>query len=235
LSVVPDGSGWYQILNPAEDWEPDHLILNWLTHTMDDGLYEISLQFADGTKSIIHTTPPLLLVRTDNSKPQLTFKKLRWRVAGSGWNELPLTCPVIARPAGKDIELEVTFEASATHLRSVHVSGEGCGAPGGPPAPSPELVVGLADPTQEGPPGNLGPQPTYWHKQQFNNYFQNTGHPTIFALPGSAPQGAYTLSVQVISRAFNPAGGDGGLAADWNYNPVWRWIWDDLHVAVVDV
>ncbi len=47
-------------------------------------------------------------------------------------------------------------------------------------------------------------------------------------------QGAYSFSLDAVSRAFNPAGGDGGREADWLYDPPYRPFDQTLQVAVVN-
>jgi hypothetical protein len=68
----------------------------------------------------------------DNTEPTAVFTGFAWREAGTmPWNPLPLTCPVVPRPTGHDIEFQVSYQAAATHLRSLHLTGGGCG--GGTP------------------------------------------------------------------------------------------------------
>jgi hypothetical protein len=42
-----------------------------------------------------------------------------------------------------------------------------------------------------------------------------------YTVPADAPPGCYSFSFDTTSRAFNPAGYDGGYAADWNYDNPW--------------
>lgn len=230
LSVAPDGAGWYEIVDPAQGWLPAHLLLNWPTTSSADGYYEIVLELGDGSKNPISTSDPVG-IRVDNSTPAGSFTGLFWRLAGqSGWpNDLELTCPVIFRPKGQMVEIRVDYLASANHLRSVQLFAGGCG--GGAPAQ-------LAAPNWSEPPtpafvGGVSQSPyAHWHTGPADNALARSG---VYSLAGAAPQGAYSFSLYVASRAFNPAGGDGGFEADWEYNPVVRWRWSTLNVAVVDV
>ena len=42
-----------------------------------------------------------------------------------------------------------------------------------------------------------------------------------YTVPADAPAGCYSFSFDTTSRAFNPAGSDGGYADDWNYDNPW--------------
>jgi hypothetical protein len=111
-----------------------------------------------------------------------------------------------------DIEIEVSYSVSAAHLRSVSLSGGGCGA---------------------GVPVLISPLSTaqHWHTSPADNSVINTA---TFALSAASPQGAYSFSLMAASRAFNPSGSDGGHLADWNYDPVYNYVIPTLPVAVVN-
>jgi len=149
----------------------------------------------------------------DNSAPtQSRFTALAYRIAGSStWIDLGLTCPVVSRPAGSDIEFRVSYLATAAHLRSFVLSGGGCG--GGTP------VLSSAPSTA-----------AHWHTDALDNTVANQA---IFSLPASAPQGAYSFHLVVHSRAFNPDDAN-GFATDWNYDPIYIWHNTTLPVAVVN-
>jgi hypothetical protein len=106
----------------------------------------------------------------------------------------------------------VSYTVAATHLRSMALSGGGCG--GGIP------VLQSALSTAQ-----------HWHDSAGDN---SVAQSAIFRLSGAALQGAYSFSLDVASRAFNPSGGDGGHLADWNYDPVYNHVVPTLPVAVVN-
>jgi hypothetical protein len=208
-----DGQGWYPVRPGAEGWHPANLLLNWPTGSFANGLYEVTLQTGNAAKAVLATAPPVSF-RLDNSVPTAQFLQLRWRVAGGIWSApLELVCPVIRRPAGADIEIELRWLASARHLRSAFLRGGGCG--GGAP------VLISTEASAE-----------HWHTAPGDNAVARVA---IFSLPGSALQGAYAFSLDVASRAFNPAGGDGGFEADWLYDPVAIHVVPSLPVAVVNL
>lgn len=213
-NVVPDANGWYEILPEDEGWMPHHLLMNWPTGTSD--LYHVALQLGNASKSPIETQTPVA-IRVDNSTPAAVFEELAWRVVGQPtWNVFPgLVCPVINRPKGADIEMRVKYSGSAEHLRAITLGASGCG--GGAPSLH--------------PPGDIA-QAQHWHVHTGDNAEAKTA---VFRLAGTAPPGAYGFHLNVTSRAFNPAGGDGGFEADWNYNPVYRYTHVSLPVSVVDV
>lgn len=214
LWPTPDANGWYPILPAADGWFPQHLLLNW--RTGENGLYTIVLELGNAAKAVINSSAPVNF-RIDNSKPTAQFMELRWRVAGGAWSApLSLICPVITRPMvggnPAPIEFMVSYQVSVAHLRSVSLSGGGCG--GG----APTLISALST-------------AQHWHTSPGDNSVINTA---TFALPGSAPQGAYSFHLFAAGRAFNPSGGDGGFGADWNYIPVYNWVRPFLPVAVVN-
>ena len=211
-----DASGWYPVIPAADNWFPQHLLLNWPTQSFPDGLYTVVLELGNAAKAVINASAPVSF-RIDNSRPSVQFTELRWRVAGGAWSApLSLICPLITRPMvggqAADIELMVSYQASAAHLRSLRLRGGGCG--GGNP-----LLISATSTAE------------HWHTAPGNNSVVNTA---VFSLSGAALPGAYSFNLFVASRAFNPAGGDGGFGADWNYNPVYRWTHPFLPIAVVN-
>jgi hypothetical protein len=216
LWPVSDANGWYPILPDADGWFPNHLLLNWPTNSFTDGLYAVELQLGNVAKAVINSSA-IVNFRTDNTTPATQFLELRWRVAGGAWSgPLSLICPVVTRPvvggAPVNIEFQVRYQVSAAHLRSISLSGGGCG--GG----NPTLASALST-------------AQHWHTNAADNTVINTA---VFALPGGFDQGAYSFNLFAAGRAFNPAGGDGGFGADWNYDPVYRYAVPSLPVAVVN-
>jgi hypothetical protein len=220
---VADVNGWYPVLPAADGWFPQNLLLTWPTGA--NGLYEVELQLGNGAKSVISTSAPVRL-RVDNSAPTAQFTGLAWRVAGTaGWTPLELICPVVVRPvvSGQPvgIEFRVSYQVLATHLRSLVLSGGGCG--GGAP-------VELAAPNWSDPPSMVNP---YQHWSTDPDLDNSEARTAIFSLPGSALQGAYSFSLYAASRAFNPSQAS-GFAADWNYDPAPNYVIPSLPVAVVN-
>ncbi len=213
-TVSPDSDGWYPILDDASGWLPGHLLLQWTT--AQSGFYMLDLRFkkSDGT---ILPPNPTFNIRIDNSAPFVDLTSLQWRVAGDTvWSALPLTCPVIARPAGRDLEFQVSWAASATHLRSAELVSFGCGAVG-------FVELDAASAYQ------------HWYTAPGDDSVAKTAH---YRLPAAAAQGCYSFVVGAASRAFNPAGGDGthsGLGGDeWIYDPIYLSNSKQLMVSVTD-
>lgn len=209
-NVAPDNNGWYPIIPLTENWHPPNLLMNWPTKTA--GLYELRLQLGDNSKTSKLLTNPIN-IRVDTTKPSGQFTSLKWREVTGSWpsDSLSLICPVIKRPAGKDIEIKVAFTSSAKHLRSTRLTVSGCGA-GSMTLTSPQDSA------------------EHWHTTPTDNAFNNAA---TFLLSSTAPPGAYTFHLHVISRAFNPAGQD-GYTQDWNYDPVHIWRWYNLPISIVD-
>ncbi len=218
--VTADSSGWYPILNPADGWFPDHLLLNW--PTAQDGLYNVDVQLGDAGKAVLETSPGTGF-RVDNSAPYALFTGLAWRVAGTTvWTVLDLHCPVLVRPAGQAIEFRISYLGSAAHLRSLRLSAWGCDG---------DAPLTEAAPTWSDPPSTVNPYEHWSTDPVLDNAVARTA---IYSLSGAAPAGAYRFHLEVDSRSFNPAGGDGGFQANWYYDPVYNWTDAEFAVAVVD-
>lgn len=232
LNVAPDPDGWYEILDDAAGWLPAHLLLNWPTR--QNGLYAVHMELGNAAKNVIDTTTPDVSFVVDNSRPVAQFTELAWRQVGAGnWINLDsdLVCLVVQRPTGADIEFKVSYLGSAVHLRSLELTGGGCGGGNPQRLDWPDWSV---PPTPEFDGAGVSQNPyEHWHTDP--DLDNSAARTAVFRLPGSRPQGAYSFSLRVISRAFNPAGGDGGFEASWKYDPVYRWAWPRLSVAVVDV
>jgi len=207
-----DPQGWYQVINPADNWFPPDLLLEWYTPAWSNGLYTLEVQVADAGKTILATSAQVSLF-IDNSAPVAQFNALRWRFSGGSWNNLSLICPVIARGVTpQDIEVEVDYSVLANHLRSVALNQFGCG--GG------DMALQSALSTAQ-----------HWHTGPGDNSVVQTARYSLshLSLPGS-----YGFSIDAASRAFNPAGGDAGHLVDWNYDPVYIHVTPQIDIAIVN-
>jgi hypothetical protein len=200
LTVSPDANGWYPILNDADHWQPEHLLLDWVTSAI--GVWQLTLQLGDAGKSVIYTAPSVTTV-IDNYAPTATpFPTLfQWRYAGtSGWtNLLTLPCPLIMRDHLADVEIQIGAAVSSGHLRSARLSAGGCGLTLAEISGNPAVTE-------------------HWYEGPNDNAWSTTA---TYTVPADAPAGCYSFSFDTTSRAFNPAGYDGGYAADWNYDNPW--------------
>lgn len=198
--VSPDSLGWYEILPDSDHWQPEHLLLGWVTGSM--GVWQLTLELGDAGKSVIYSAPPVTMV-IDNFAPTATpFPTLfRWRYAGtSGWtNLLTMPCPLITRDHVADIEIQIGATGAAGHLRSALLSAGGCGL-------TLAEVSGNPAVTQ------------HWYENALDNSWSTIA---TYTVPADAPAGCYSFSFDTTSRAFNPAGYDGGYALDWNYDNPW--------------
>lgn len=202
--AVPDADGWYEVLPAAQLVFPNWL-LNWPTTSGPNGKYDVRLELADGSKNPL--APPArysdkVLFTVDNTQPLAGFTQIRWRVAGApsylpaNTYTWPFVCIVIKRPKATDIEIEVSWSASALHFRSSRLSAGGCGA---------------GNPTLSGSPPPIADR-EHWHENFMDNFVSKTA---LYDLDGSLPQGSYSFSIDAYSRAFNPAGDGGGPATNW--------------------
>jgi hypothetical protein len=220
LHVVPDAQGWYPILAAPDAWFPPNELLDWPTSSFPEGLYDVTMEIGDAAKNVIFTTPDAVPFYVDNTAPQPLFISLAWRALPSGsWFVFPnLTCPIVQRPTGSDIEFQVQYQVSASHLLKMNIASSGCGGGTMQPDPEPNALPYM-----------------HWHTSASDNFESQTA---TFVLPGTAQAGCYGFSLNGYSRAFNPSGGDpdNPQAVDWYYDAS-ELIWNqaDLSVAVVDI
>lgn len=220
--AVPDPQGWYEVLEPEDEYVFPNWLINWPTRngSFPDGKYAVRLQLADGSKNPL--PPPAefsdpVTFRIDNRRPSVNFDQVRWRLAGSGgWAETftwPFSCVVIHRPKGHDIEIEVTWSAWAGQWRSAYISARGCG--GSNPTPASDIA------SQQ-----------HWHESTGDNSVTRS---TLWNVPHTLP-GSYTFWVHSTSRAFNPAGdgGGGGPGTNWLTDYDYLWVTPSIVVTVID-
>ena len=221
--VVPDASGWYNIVIPKgsnpNDWEPPKLVLDWNTNQTGNGKHVLKLQLGKGGVPIApQPATDTVAFTVDNTYPITTFQ-VEYRKNGTG-PFLPLTfpCPVVNRGAlPQNLEFRVTFTASGNHLRDVAMGGGGCG--GG------EITYVSGAPAGWFPEPSVNPTSVaHWHETPSDNSVAITA---FFNLNASALQGSYSFSAWAASRAFNPAGGDTGhlTVPMYEYDP------SDIHVT----
>jgi hypothetical protein len=242
LHVTPDAQGWYSILADPYAWFPPDELLDWPTTSYPDGLYDVTMQIADSSKSVIYTTPASVPFYVDNSAQAPQFLSLAWRVAGSSsWNFFPdLVCPVVTRAPGDDLEFRVEYQASMAHLLKVTLSGSGCGGgdlakegPGNWSDP-PTGAFSTTGITACNPSGeSLNPY-SHWHTGPTDNFVSRAA---VFYLPHTVLEGCYGFTLNSYSRAFNPSGGDGSdpQAHDWYVDTSsLNWSQANLSVAVIN-
>jgi len=206
--VSPDVDGWYPVLPDPANWLVPYLLLAWPTYNFQDGDYEVRLEIGDVGKTHVAYSS-YVKFKVDNSSPVASFLSLAWRVAQNNtlpcsdpsWTPLPLTCPVVRRNVGDNIEFCVSWQASATHLRDAALHPYGCGA-----ASAVLQQMTSAD--------SVG----HWHTGPLDN---NVIRSAVFRLNYAADnQGAYGFDINAYSRAFDP-GDTTGYVADWLYDIAW--------------
>jgi hypothetical protein len=213
IHVAPDANGWYPVL-PEADLVFPHWLLNWPSGAYPHGKYDVKLQIGDGAKNVLDESATIAFV-IDNRAPNAMFSQIRWRPTGGSWQDTftwPFQCPVIRRDPMEDIEIEVSWWASAVHFRDATMGGGGCGG---------------------GNPTRLGPVSDYdhWHVNASDNAMSRVA---LFSLPGSLPEGSYTFSIDAHTRAFNPAGDGGGPAVDWLTDYAYSHAHPSVAVSVID-
>jgi hypothetical protein len=243
MLVSPDAQGWYPILATPDAWEPPNELLDWPTTSYPDGLYDITLEIGDASKTVIFTSPTSVPFYVDNSAPSPSFLSLAWRVAGtSTWNYFAdLVCPIVTRTPGDNLEFRVEYQAAMPHLLEVTLGGSGCGggallteaAPNWSDPPTPAFNTSVV--TACNPSGESNNPYSHWYADASDNFVSRAA---IFELPASALEGCYGFTLNSYSRAFNPSGGDPSnpQAYDWYVNTVWlNWSQANLSVAILDL
>ena len=143
--------------------------------------------------------------------PRPLITSLSWRVLPSGAGAyLPEPhLPDRAADGRLDIEFQVQYQVSATHLLKTSIGSSGCGGGMMQPNPEPNALPYM-----------------HWHTSAADNFVSQSA---TFVLPASALPGCYGFSVNGYSRAFNPAGGDPSdpQAHDWFMDATWL-IWQPI-------
>jgi hypothetical protein len=212
IHMVPDADGWYPIL-PAGDLVFPHWLLNWRTWRYPNGLHEMKIELADGSKTKIDESGHVPF-QIDNTRPHVVFTGLAWRHVGAGgWTTLPNACPVIRRTPGLDVEIRVSAEVSATHYRNALLFARACDG-----ASLPRMDAGVLYDN--------------WHTGPLDNAWSTTAR---FLVGHAMADGAYTIGINAQGRAFNPAGGDNGPSSGWDYDWVYSWSHPRKQIAIVDL
>jgi hypothetical protein len=221
---VADANGWYPVIDPSIGWFPGNMVLEWPTYNYADGLYTVQLEIGDGAKNTIATSAAVGFM-IDNSIPKVTFFNAIWSFNSdmSGSQSVNVNdCAAIDRGVTpQDVYIQVSYTATASHLRTVELSSGGCtgGATLYPVATTPAQIAAQLATIQ------------HWYEDAGDNTVSNVA---TYKIAASLPQGVYSFAVEADSRAFNPAGSDGGPFADWNYSPVYIWTVPSFAIAVVN-
>lgn len=218
-----DEDGWYEIPDPAVLTDRyQNLLLHWDSRRdapSANGLYDVRLELADGSRSPLGEHSDWVTVWVDNTRPQATFDELEWRTTdGTESGTLPLSCPVIKRPIGADgtpktIEVDVSYTVQHRHLRNLSLDAYGCGG---------------GNPTRVDSNGDF----EFWYADPDDTYYSVDD--ATFRVDGSLSAGAYTFELNAWSRAFNPTRATGGISSDWEINPSYLDKHRRLRVAIVD-
>ncbi len=223
---VADSSGWYPVINPADGWFPNSMVLEWDTVNSAynaNGLYTIQLEVANSSKTLLATSAPVGIY-VDNSVPVVSYTAI-WSFNSNFSGALPVPtddCVVIDRgTTPQDVYVQVTYSVVANHLQSVQVGSGGCdgGATLYPVATTPAQLAAQLATVQ------------HWYEDAGDNTVSNVA---TYKIAASQPQGVYSFDVYAASRAFNPAGSDAGPLDDWNYNPTYIWTEPSFAIAIVN-
>jgi hypothetical protein len=228
FSGPTDDQGWYEITDPGLLVPRyQNLLLHWDTQHAapnDDGLYDVRLELADGSKTRIDQGDWLTL-RIDNSRPTVRFDGLSWRTTdGTASGSLPLECPVLRRPLDADghpkpVEVDVAYTVSHPHFRNFGLSASGCGG---------------GSPTRQGPAADF----STWYDTASKTSHSRSDATFRFAggdpSSGGLPAGAYTFGLSAWSRAFNPTQATNGIAQNWEIDPSHVGRHERVQIAVVN-
>lgn len=207
--VHPDPDGWVPVATIRSTLYP-HLLIEWWSPLSPDGAYTLAVEVDAGGTT--HRSAHPVTLRVDNMYPRLTREIRAW---DSGRprpaDPLPEACPVYRRAAGHDVEIEVTWTAYASHLRSASCYGAACG--GGS-----TVVTEGADDTRQ-----------WWYR--------NAGDTTTgtkvsrFRIPAGSPDGAYHVRWDLVARAVTTTENVAG--PDWRGSPAHIATYPDFVFALV--
>jgi hypothetical protein len=227
--VAPDTNGWYEILSNPADWYFGDVLLNW--HSGATGLYRAYLEFADSGKNLMPgIANPAANIYVDNERPGIQFQQLRWKYSDESTYgpAMELICPVIRRQANRAIDVQVTYQSWANHLRSVMVAGNGCGGANTLVRKQPASIPAVGSPAYTA----WLSQYEHWHSHPSDN---NVLQVAEFTLSEAALSGAYGISISSESRSFNPAMAYGADDSDYytdNQSPLYSTA--HLPIAIVN-
>lgn len=209
-----DSDGWYS--TQYLSWEPQNLLVNWAPA---DGVYQLQVETGNGTPGSIApagaSTPAIRMV-VDTSRPLVSCLATNWRLLGGAW--IPITnvdgCQIIHRP-GADIEVQITYTATASHLYSVSLQPDGCDLAG--------VTLTSTDPASAG----------YTYDGPFDNHLDGVA---TYRISADAAPGCYSWTMTVYSRAFSP--NDSGDLTDvagfaWNTVDTPLYTQQTVTVAIV--
>jgi len=165
---------------------PQNLLVNW---NPPDGVYQLTVETGAGTPGNVTQTgissPPIQVV-VDSSGPTVHFTATGWKYAASTGGFSPFSavdgCLVIERD-GADIEIELSYGVTASHLYSVCLVPDGCGVGDVTVTDSGALAAGAA-----GCGGGLG----YLYDGPTDNSLSGT---VTYTIAGDAPDGCYSWTL----------------------------------------
>lgn len=207
---TPDANGWYQVHPKADLWF-DHWLFNWNTHAYPDGHYEITLQTADGSKSVLDESDPVAFL-VDNDDPDVEYSVEVSKSGSSTWDSISGKCPIIERGESETVQLKVNYTASDDYFRDVTVSATGCG-------PNPKKPSSASRSDYE-----------HWYTTPSDKSHSGTAR---FDIPPGHPDGTYSIRINANSRAFNPSGGRGGPGKNWKYDGVYSRSHPRTRISVI--
>lgn len=210
--------GWYEIHTDFLS-SYEHYILGWIAP--DNGTWELTLQLgamSGGSINPVGASSQPHTFEVDQSAPNVIYHKIRWWYEDLGpataTTLTDLLCPIINRskthPA---VIVEVTWSASAAHLRSARLAMHSCkdGA--------------LTDP--------VASHTAWWWKVPADT---TTGiKVATYRILNTFHAGCYTADVYAVSRAYNPAVPSASLASDWYVHEDRRWVDPIKAISVVDI
>jgi hypothetical protein len=213
--IVPDAEGWYS--TEYLSWDPPNLLIPW---NPASGVYQLTVQTGEGTAGsvTVASTGPTIPLVVDNSPPVVSLAVKSWNYVGGPANPfMPGDDCLLIERTDQDIEINIAYAVTATHLYSVSLVPDGCAAPN-------VTLVG-SDPAADG----------YTYDGPFDNSLSGVA---TYRVSAGTPDGCYTWTLTAWSRAFNPNNaGDlieqGGSA--WNTVDAPIYVEPSVSVAIVTV
>jgi len=187
ITIAPDADGWIALQDLMAPW--DHLLTAWPTQRSQfgNGIYEVWVETGapGGSANQVSSTHTF---EVDNTYPHWDTFDVTYRVGGGAWTALDLAdCPQIARGPGQSIEVRLSWQAAADHLRSARVGFGGCSATSQPALSGTVNAV------------------AWWWQSAVGSKTTTGVRVAEWTIDPSDAAGCYTLSGVTVGRAYNPS------------------------------
>jgi len=217
ITVAPDADGWIAFQDLLPPW--DHLLAAWPTQhpPFGNGSYQLWLETGAPGGTSNRLSPPVTF-EVDNTYPHWDRFDVEFRRGGGGWTALDLSdCPQITRSPGQTVNVRLTWQAGADHLRSASVGFGGCST--------------ASHPALDGAVNAVA----WWWRSAVGSKTSSGARVAQWRIDPTDAAGCYTLSGTTVGRAYNPAVPGLDLSDDYFGLEARRQVHKREAISIVDV